>query len=386
MHVLVIPSWYATKRNKIHGSFFTEQAVALQEMGIKITIAFNEIWPITLLGKIKDKSGITFEEEMKLKTYRYKGYNFLPKNPLMFKIFNKRMDKMFRLIEEKEGKIDIIHAHSSLWGGIAAAYISKKYNIPLIITEHSSLKKSRYLKKSYMKEVINSYKSANALIAVSNHLKSELKQATGREDIKVINNLVDLDKFTLGKKLSKEDKPFKFFSCGFLDRDKGMDSLINAFHRAFKNDDVLLSIGGEGEERERLMNLIEDKKLSSRVKLLGALSREEVAEEMKNCHGFILASRHETFGVVYIEALASGKPIIATKNGGAEEIVEEYNGLLAEIDDIDSIALAMETLKKNYDQYDKEQIREKCLDKYSREKICSEIIKCYEEILNESAK
>ena len=57
---------------------------------------------------------------------------------------------------------------------------------------------------------------------------------------------------------------------------------------------------------------------------------DEVAEEMRRCDSFVLASEHETFGVVYIEALACGKPVIGTYNGGDEDIIKDYNGIIVE--------------------------------------------------------
>lgn len=136
MHILVVPSWYSSTKNKVHGSFFKEQALAIQNMGIKVTIAYNEIWPITGFFSEKEKKGISVEVEDGLKTYRFKDFNYLPKSAAMFKLFDRRMDKLYKEIVKNEGPVDVIHAHSSLWGGISASYISKKYNIPLVITEH----------------------------------------------------------------------------------------------------------------------------------------------------------------------------------------------------------------------------------------------------------
>ena len=129
MHIMFIPSWYSNVRNKVHGSFFKEQASELQKAGVKVTVAYNEVWPLTMLGKIHEKKGLKYNVEDGLKTYRYKNYNYIPKNALMFKVFNKRMEKLYKEIVKKEGPIDIIHAQSSLWGGISAAYIAEKYNI-----------------------------------------------------------------------------------------------------------------------------------------------------------------------------------------------------------------------------------------------------------------
>ena len=165
MHIMVIPSWYSSSRNKIHGSFFKEQFKALANNNEKITVAYNEIWPITMIGKIHEKQGINFNIEDNLRTYRYKDYNYFPKSTLMFKSFNKRMDKLYQEIIKTEGKVDIIHAHSAFWGGIAASFISKKYNIPLVLTEHSSLKYAKYSKESYKKYIYEAYQNADCFVS-----------------------------------------------------------------------------------------------------------------------------------------------------------------------------------------------------------------------------
>lgn len=377
MHIMVIPSWYSSLRNEIHGSFFKEQFKALANNNEKITVAYNEIWPITMIGKIHEKHGINFNIEDNLRTYRYKGYNYLPKSPLMFKIFNKRMDKLYQEIIKKEGKVDVIHAHSAFWGGIAAAFISKKYNIPLVITEHSSLKYAKYAKESYKKYIFEAYKKADCLIAVGNGLKKELQEYVDRP-IEVIHNMVDLQLFYIdentGDKNSKDKGEFKFFSCGFLEEGKGMECLIKSFAGAFKGEKVTLRIGADGSLKVSLKKLIEELNMDNQIKLLGALSRQEVSKEMSACDAFVLASEHETFGVVYIEALACGKPVIGTDNGGAEDIIREDNGIIAKKKSVEDLTRALIKVKENYKMYDKYSIREKTIFSYS-EKVLVEKLK-----------
>ncbi|WP_288326586.1 glycosyltransferase, partial [uncultured Clostridium sp.] len=355
MHIMVIPSWYSSKANKVHGSFFKEQFKALQNDGEKISVAYNEIWPITKFGKIKEKRKIDFQVEDNLRTYRYKDYNYFPKNPMMFRSFNKRMDKLYKEIVKKEGKVDIIHAHSCFWGGIAAAYISKKYNIPLVITEHSSLKYAKYAKDSYKQYIFDAYKEADILISVGTGLKKEISEYVDR-DIMVIPNMVDLNLFYID---NNKNKKFTFFSCAFLEEGKGMGDLIKAFSMAFKGQDVILNIGGDGSTKNSLEELAKEINIDEQVNFLGALSREQVSEEMRKCDAFALPSEHETFGVVYIEALACGKPVIGANNGGAEDIIEEYNGIIANKNDVDSIKDALIEIKENYNIYNKNLIRKK---------------------------
>lgn len=379
MHVMFIPSWYHNKRNPVHGSFFKEQAIALKERGIKITIAYNEIWPLTLAFKVKEKIGLNYSVEEGLKTYRYKNFNYLPKNPMMFKVFNRRLEKLYKEVVKKEGKVDLIHCQSSFWAGISANYISKKYNIPLIITEHSSLEKAIYIKESYKPLIKESYLEADELIAVGNGLKKEISKFCGRKDIKVIHNLIPIENFYISK---NKNKNFTFFSLAFLEGEKGMDTLIRSYAKYLKESNSKLLIGGDGSQKDFLIKLCEELEIKNQVEFLGALSRKEVSHYMSICDSFVLASRYETFGVVYIEALASGKPIIGTYNGGAEDIINSKNGLIVKVDDVDELGNAMKYIMENSNSYSAEDIRIDCIEKFSKEKITNEILEIYNLVLD----
>ena len=379
MHVMFIPSWYHNKRNPVHGSFFKEQAIALKERGIKITIAYNEIWPLTLAFKVKEKIGLNYSVEEGLKTYRYKNFNYLPKNPMMFKVFNRRLEKLYKEVVKKEGKVDLIHCQSSFWAGISANYISKKYNIPLIITEHSSLEKAIYIKESYKPLIKESYLEADELIAVGNGLKKEISKFCGRKDIKVIHNLIPIENFYISK---NKNKNFTFFSLAFLEGEKGMDTLIRSYAKYLKETNSKLLIGGDGSQKDFLIKLCEELEIKNQVEFLGALSRKEVSHYMSICDSFVLASRYETFGVVYIEALASGKPIIGTYNGGAEDIINSKNGLIVKVDDVDELGNAMKYIMENSNFYNAEDIRIDCIEKFSKEKITNEILEIYNLVLD----
>ena len=101
---------------------------------------------------------------------------------------------------------------------------------------------------------------------------------------------------------------------------------------------------------------------------------------MSSCNVFVLASRFETFGVVLIEALSSGKPVISTRNGGADDIVNDLNGTLVNIDDIDDLGKNMYSMYKNYNKYESSEIREDCIGRYSKEVIMQKLLNIYENI------
>ena len=102
---------------------------------------------------------------------------------------------------------------------------------------------------------------------------------------------------------------------------------------------------------------------------------------MADSDAFVLSSQYETFGVVVIEALALGLPVIATRCGGPESIVRDEDGLLIPIEDISSLAIAMKTIYDNRLKYNAEEIRTACSDRYSEKSVAEQLKTGYAEIV-----
>lgn len=380
--MLIVPSWYPTEDRPNSGIFFKEQAMALQEQGLEIIVAYPEIHSLRELKLRKFiRRGFYRSIEDGIETYRMKEYNYFPR--MRNYICYIKLKKIFaKLIEEKK-KPDIIHAHSVLWGGWAAAKISKKYKIPLIITEHSSAFLRGLIKEYQVPFIKEAFDQAKKVIVVGPGLEQELRKYTEKEKIQLIPNIVDTSLFKPNDNIKKSNK-FRFFSLAFLTYNKGFDVLLKAFAKAFKgNEEVELVIGGDGEEKENLEKLTMNLEIEKQVTFLGELSREQAAMEMQKCDAFVLASRFETFGVVFIEALACGKPIIATKCGGPEIIVNEQNGLLVEPNDIHQLSEALAKIKRNITQYDRDYIVKDCKNRFGKKAVVGRLISEYKAILEE---
>lgn len=177
---------------------------------------------------------------------------------------------------------------------------------------------------------------------------------------------------------------FGFVNIALLTEKKGVHNLIRAFAKSFPKDpSVVLDIGGDGTERPRLEALAVNLGVTDRVRFLGALDRDQVAQAMARANAFVLASRYETFGVVVIEALALGKPVIATRCGGPESIVREQDGLLVPPDDIDALAEAMRTMRSNYGRYQSADIRANCIARYSEQAVVERLTRVYTQVLHD---
>ena len=123
--------------------------------------------------------------------------------------------------------------------------------------------------------------------------------------------------------------------------------------------------------------------IADRIKWLGHVSREEAPKLFQECHVYVMASRHETFGVVYAEAIACGKPVIATRCGGPEYIVTATNGRLVENGDSTGLMEAMQATAEQWHEYSPQAIRTDFEMRFSRPAVVQQLRALYEEVIGE---
>jgi phosphatidyl-myo-inositol dimannoside synthase len=135
------------------------------------------------------------------------------------------------------------------------------------------------------------------------------------------------------------------------ERYKGMDTLITALPRLLPRwPDLQLVAVGDGDDREWLEDLAEENGVQLHVHFLAGLSYEDLASCYGHCEMFALPSRGEGFGLVYLEAMACGKPVIGGAHGGAPEVIDDgKTGYLVPHGDAVQLATAIETLLANPD-------------------------------------
>ncbi len=383
LHVLMIPSWYVTEEQPLLGSFFHEHALALSQV-VRMGVLYPEIRQLRsltpgLLTKNHFQSSIEFEGP--LPTCRLHGWNLFPK------LMKKQMEawcffaeKLMKKYVAAYGKPDLIHAQSSVWAGIATRSISQKYGIPYCVTEHASVfMKQQVLGTSWDKcwstpYIRDVFDQAKAVVAVSSALKEKLEVYTAA-NVQVIPNLVDTGSFKPSPK--KERETFHFLTVSHLVPRKNIGLLLQAF-KQLADQKVHLTIGGDGPEKERLQKLTATLGLESQVTFLGSLSREAVRVAFQEADAFVLASQHETFGVVCIEAMASGIPIVATRCGGTEDIVNEEAGCLVAVNDLQALCESMKRVKEL--TFDPELLHRRAVDLFGPEVVSRQYVHLYNAI------
>lgn len=375
MYTLFITRGYPTEKYKTNGIFEYDQAKALVKQGCKVVYAAIDVRSIRRWRKW----GIQREYKDGVHIYAINiPLGRVPKKILRtFSFLGLKL--LYKKIVKEKGVPDILHAHFT-GSAFSASKLKEITDIPLVITEHFSQINREEISEDLFKIAKMAYNKADALIAVSPALAKKIHINFGINPI-YIPNIVDLYVFKYEDK--EESEYFNFVSTGNLIETKRMDLTIEAFYRAFGNNPkVTLTIFGQGPERKKLEDLISKYNLNSQVKLMGLCSREEIAEQFKKTDCFVLASQSETFGVAYIEALAVGVPVIATKCGGPEAFVNDDNGLMVDVNNIEQLIEAMKYMYNNIGKYDRKSIARKTVEEFSPESVADRIIKQYDEVLN----
>lgn len=383
MKVLFIPSGYPNEVYPMSNTFLQEQVMALAKSGhyiILLNVAQKGIRKKK--GKLEKKITITYPGQ-NIVEYRTWIYTCLQERlpNLYVARCEKALYKLFNKAFSIEGRPDIIYAHFGFYAGYIASKIGKQYDIPVVVQEHYSYLMGTNTSPSIIGYIGAAIHNSELYSCVSNNLRKSIisKINLSYEDINkliVIENMLN-NKFVFSK--LEDNKKFIFLSVGNMNPRKNFRLLVEAFCLAFKPDDnVELRLGGDGEEREKLMHFVADMNRNNQIVFLGALSREEVYEENRKSHCFALMSQKETFGIVYREALAVGRPIITSNHGGFDEPIDSRDGIQVNSFDAQEVAKAMRFIKDNYAMYDLHQISNRCLSQYSEEVIIKKIVNALE--------
>lgn len=386
MHVLIIPSWYPETPEDVDGIFFRLQAQALQRSGLKIGVTA----PVfrSMRGKpasvVNGGYGIRSYTEENIPTYVYKSMYFFPHLPYLDRYRWVRAGwKLFEHYVRDHGTPDIIHAHSMNHAGILAQQIHEKTGIPFVLTEHSSTYARKLIRNWQRPAMLQSAQQCSARIAVSKDFCRLLETEYGGLDWQYIPNSLSpafIRPVDLANKPKNAD--FTFCSVAHLNYNKGFDILLPAFAEALKtHPNLKLKIGGTGLIASQLHNLAAELGLENSVEFLGGLQNDQVLDLMFRSDAFVLASRNETFGVVFIEALSQGLPVAATRCGGPQTIINENNGILVPVGDVQALAGALVSLYENRGRYDAQTLRADCLNEFGEEAVVRQITAVYKTIL-----
>ena len=393
MRIIVVPSWFPSPQAPLAGIFFAEQTELLARHAPSIEVHVFAVprrnfelplkRPFAALEVLRGWRRAT-KHAVREVTPNYVVHTFetivwsdrVAHGGLIHEA--RRMAEVAGQIERERGPIHLVHAHVSHPAGFVAAELARLLGLRLVVSEHMSpfpFDDMRGADGRPFPDVLSPLQSAARVTAVSRAHAASIARYVDRP-IDVLPNFIDGSRFAPGT--HDRGEPFHFLSVGHLVPQKGFDVLLRALaisHAA--GDRFHLTIVGKGYEEAALRGIARELGLEGSVTWLGAPDRSTMPDVYRAADGFVLASRHESFGVVVIEALASGLPVVATRCGGPEEIVTPECGILAPPEDPAALAEAMRQLAQR--RFERSAIREYFESSYAASAVVPRLEALYRE-------
>jgi teichuronic acid biosynthesis glycosyltransferase TuaC len=395
--VLAISHLYPVPYYPLQGMAMHKQVTALVNKGCEVEVICPIPWapfPINHMShKWKRYSQVPGRQVLEALEVFYPRYIAFPRT-LFFSSSGVRMYYGTRgLVKQLESKFpfDLIHAHMGLPDGYAGMRLSQTHHRPLVVTFRATDVDFTARRSALcLRALQRVFAAADKVISPSPRLS------------KTFYHLFQIIPATIGHGIDLKDVHSDrsdlrrrhgnrriLLSASRLLPTKGIDLNVQALQRLMsEHDDLLYLVIGDGPERDVLQRLTHDLALADHVQFLGHLPHRQVMEYMSICEVFTLPSWRETFGLVYLEAMAHGKPVVACRGQGVDGIVTHGdNGLLAEPRDVNSVIEQLRFLLDNADKARSigERARKLVLENYTWERNAERTIELYGKILERSS-
>ncbi|MGB7925636.1 MAG: glycosyltransferase [Pyrinomonadaceae bacterium] len=282
---------------------------------------------------------------------------------------------------------DCIHAHAIFPSGFAAVLIGRALRIPVVVTEHHGQLRIRTAQSRLIKRILKfTLRNAAESVAVSASLAEEMRELEPRATVAVVPNVVAPNFLEREPERARDatERCELLFVGSIRDNRKGLEELLRALRLYLDMPGALpcrLTIIGDGIKRGWFEELATTLAFGDRCRFMGSRSREEVAAAMRECDVFVMPSKYETFGVVYAEAMACGKPVIACQGGPAEEIVPAWAGRLVAPDDPAALSQAISEVLTGLEDYDARRISDYARSAFGGEAIAVAVSRIYDRVI-----
>lgn len=394
MNVLVVSRLYPRPTDPVLGIFVEEEARALA-LHCNLRVVSPTPWfpPLKLFSKWYEYSQLPLRElRQGIGVYRPRAL-VLPRNLFFGLLGYSFYLTLRRWVREIEGEfpIDLIHAHTAYPDGFAAAKLGRALGRPTVVTLHGGDVNLCFRRSSGRKQGMWAISHAAHVIAASSSLRRTVVDQYGAdgEKVTVIPSGVDVGRF---KPMAREEAENtlglekglpRVLYVGAITRSKGIDHLLLAFarlNRAMPKPAQLVLVG-DGDYAQPAVRLADELGIRQQVTPVGKRPNDEIPLWMNSCDVLVLPSLSEGLGVVLIEAMACGKPVVATTCGGPEDIVTSHTGILVPPADEQALAQALLDVLSNGDRFSPAVIRQHALDNYAYEGIAARILDLYAEVL-----
>ncbi len=389
-HILVVPAWYDVS-DPLVGIFFHEFCNSVSAE-CKVTLLDFKIHSFSDNFKSKKK-----EDRTSGKKYGVLSVDFYNPFPgkwfglsayLQRQLATKQTINAVKAYAAQNGAFDLVHIQSvcnNLTPVISVA-IARDLGVPYLVTEHytgfKEAGESMFVPFTSFREINKIVNEAPVRIGVST-FASKFCEEVFCCPFDTVHNIISSDFINRPLIPLAEKNDFNFICIGAFKQRKGQQYLIRAFAKIIDQyPDMSLTFVGGGAERDNAMNLASELGVRDKIKLASNISAAEYIELLDACSVLVSASDKELFGLTIVEAFFRGKPAIATRSGGPEDLISDENGLMCNFADVDDMARLMRHMYENYSSYDPKKIRNQAIARFSEGAIVPLMMSKYEQAQN----
>ena len=372
----MVTSWYSPKDAKVMfaGVFHYEQAMALKPYCETALYYPFDTDHVDGFSKKKEKGLLTFRRRMPKK--------IIPKISSFFQII-KALSDLKKI--KKEFDYDIIHAHCAAAAGRIAVLFGRIYKIPVVITEHSPIEQlslDNPLIKSRLGKI---YKNSSANICVSIDSMQRLKKNFPECDYKVIYNGIYSPKTigTDGEIYRKQGRINAGIVAAFYSKEiKGYQHLLPAMAKLKKEGlDITLHICGAGDYFEYYKNMAKELDILDCCVFYGNCSKQKVYSIVSQMDFNISASLFECSGVSVEEALLLGKPMLVTRSGGANSLVNDEVAIVVDKGSDEALVLGIKQMVEKLPSFKAEVIYNYAFENFEIDQVSQQYMQLYHQLL-----
>jgi len=390
MKVNVVSPWYPDRSlgQVYSGAFVQKQVQALQKSGVEVSVEVPKIYrhPYRTVPASIDNALLSMAKLKKERVFREVGEatiipSAVPKRSSMLQ----RVKSIERYLKLKRSIIPVTsqieHAHVALPCAAALLQIAEA---PLVITEHSS----HVRHECQIPEVAELYRevirSADIFICVSSFLQNEISELLDLEvssSWHVIPNIVDFSLFPFKERNQYEYRSWVY--VGALLESKGVTELLKVFHhyKVHHDFDVELTLVGKGPLEGWIRSYCKRNGIVDVVKIEEPVPPEDLHLIYSESDLMVHLSPYETFGIVSLEAIANGLPVVSLRNGGSQDTWEDVSSicglLLDKSSSISEISDAINSWRSSPETLNLREASEIIRSRFSPEIVTKSLIEIY---------
>lgn len=390
MEIALISHLFPTRHNTAQGIFIHDEAANLQKY-----VNLHLIVPSVYTFRKKSKRALKYKNHIStpfpLTTFRYLSF---PKKKFPKLIRWTLSRNLTPHIEDLQP--DVIHFHWLYPDGLAIPALTEM-NYPTILTIHGSDWYKTRNSESLRKITKASLEAANRILTVGEKLKKDILKVYPHLDEKIYvePNGINVnffkppqDKSKAKEKVQWNDQKIHLLCIANMTHEKGIDILIRAISAfpVLKDTKVhIIASNSDPKYEHSIQQLIQKNELTN-IQIYPTQSRHQLLKYYQAADLFILPSRKEGFGLALAEAASCGVPVISTKSGGPEQIINATLGKIVKPDDHNALGQTLITMTKELSSYTPDMMHKNIASRFGIENIIQNLIRHYSIVIDGKTK